>query len=108
MPYNNSYTAYELRGKRKDLNSSVVAEEMLQSDFEKRARIFEMVSNYVKAKPVENFKPGETWIRYAGRVFDDEEYVSVIDAVLDGWITAGRYTEEFEYQFSKFLSQTIS
>ena len=65
---------------------------MLKSDLEKRARIFEMVSDYVKAKPVENFVPGETWIRYAGRVFDAEEYVTLIDAALDGWITAGRYT----------------
>ena len=85
-----------------------MADEMLQSDLEKRSRIFEMVSDYVKGKPAENFIPGETWIRYAGRVFDTEEYVSMIDAALDGWITAGRYTEEFEYQFSKFLGQTIS
>lgn len=81
---------------------------MLQSDLEKRARIFEMVSDYVKAKPAENFIPGETWIRYAGRVFDTEEYISMIDAALDGWITAGRYTEEFEYQFSKFLGVNSS
>ena len=81
---------------------------MLQSDFEKRARILEMVSDYIRGKKVEKFVPGETWIRYAGRVFDSEEYVSMIDAALDGWITAGRYTEEFEYQFSKFLGVNSS
>ena len=81
---------------------------MSQSDLEKRARIFEMVSDYIRDKEVEHFVPGETWIRYAGRVFDTEEYVCMIDAALDGWITAGRYTEEFEYQFSKFLGVNSS
>lgn len=73
-----------------------------------RGKIFELVSKYVKSRPDEKFIPGETWIRYAGRVFDEEEYLALVDAVLDGWITAGRYTEEFEYQFSKFLGVNSS
>jgi CDP-6-deoxy-D-xylo-4-hexulose-3-dehydrase len=67
-----------------------------------------MVSDYIRSKEVEKFVPGKTWIRYAGRVFDTDEYVSMVDAALDGWITAGRYTEEFEYQFSKFLGVNSS
>ena len=74
-----------------------------ENDKEKREKILELVASYVESKPVENFLPGKTWIRYAGRVFDADEYVSLVDAALDGWITAGKYSEEFEYQFSKFL-----
>ena len=81
---------------------------MKQNETARRAKILELVSEYVKSKPNEEFIPGETWVRYAGRVFDEEEFVSVIDAALDGWITAGRYTEEFEYQFSKFLGVNSS
>ena len=76
---------------------------MEPGDLVKRSKIFELVSDYVQSKPSEIFVPGKTWIRYAGRVFDEEEYLSLIDAALDGWITAGRYSEEFEYQFSKYL-----
>lgn len=81
---------------------------MEQDDITKRAKILEQVSEYVKAKPIEKFVPGETWVRYAGRVFDDEEYLSLVDAALDGWITAGRYNEEFEFQFSQYLGVSSS
>ena len=81
---------------------------MEQDEITRRAKILELVSEYVKSKPDEKFVPGETWIRYAGRVFDEEEYLSLVDAALDGWITAGRYTEEFEFQFSKFLGVNSS
>jgi CDP-6-deoxy-D-xylo-4-hexulose-3-dehydrase len=74
-----------------------------ENDKKKREKILELVASYVESKPVEKFIPGKTWIRYAGRVFDADEYVSLVDAALDGWITAGKYSEEFEYQFSKYL-----
>lgn len=39
----------------------------------------------------------------AGRVFDNDEILTLVDAALDGWITAGRYTEDFEFLLSKFI-----
>lgn len=81
---------------------------MEQDEITRRSRILELVSEYVKSKPVEKFIPGETWIRYAGRVFDEEEYLSLVDAALDGWITAGRYSEEFEFQFSNYIGVNSS
>jgi CDP-6-deoxy-D-xylo-4-hexulose-3-dehydrase len=81
---------------------------MEQDETKKRAKILALVSEYVKSKPDEKFVPGETWIRYAGRVFGEEEYLSLVDAVLDGWITAGRYSEEFEFLFSKYIGVNSS
>ena len=81
---------------------------MEQKETTKRAKILELVSEYVKSKPDEKFIPGETWVKYAGRVFDEEEYLFLIDAALDGWITAGRYSEEFEFQFSNYLGVNSS
>ena len=72
-------------------------------DKEKRKKIFDLVKDYVNSKSLEKFIPGETWVRYAGRVFDTNEYINLIDAALDGWITAGRYSEEFEFSFAKYL-----
>jgi CDP-6-deoxy-D-xylo-4-hexulose-3-dehydrase len=48
--------------------------------------------------------PGpEGRIPYAGRVFDEEEIVHLIDASLDFWLTAGRYAERFEKSLAEFL-----
>ncbi len=51
----------------------------------------------------ETFRPGESSVRYAGRVFDDRELCRLVDASLDFWLTAGRETEEFESKFGAFL-----
>ncbi len=59
---------------------------------------------YYKAqhKPKNKFQPGDR-IPYAGRVFDEQEIENLIDASLDFWLTAGRYTEQFEKKLAEFL-----
>lgn len=42
-------------------------------------------------------------INYAGRVFDKREMANLIESSLDFWLTAGRFAEKFERDFSKFL-----
>jgi CDP-6-deoxy-D-xylo-4-hexulose-3-dehydrase len=42
-------------------------------------------------------------VHYAGRVFDAEELVTLVDASLDFFLTANRYTEDFESSFAEFL-----
>lgn len=51
------------------------------------------------------FEPGITPITFAGRVFDHEEMVSLVDSSLDFWLTAGRYAQQFEKDFAKFMTQ---
>jgi CDP-4-dehydro-6-deoxyglucose reductase, E1 len=46
------------------------------------------------------FIAGETPVRYAGRVFDEKEMLSLVDSALDFWLTAGRFSEEFESEFA--------
>lgn len=43
-------------------------------------------------------------ISYAGRVYDHEEIENLVDSALDFWLTAGRYTQEFEREFAKYLN----
>ena len=74
-----------------------------ENDKQLRENILALVKEYVNSKPPEKFIPGKTWIRYAGRVFGTEEYTNLVDAALDGWITAGRYSEDFEYELAKYL-----
>ncbi len=42
-------------------------------------------------------------IHYAGRVFDAEEIVNLVDASLDFYLTANRYAERFESEFADYL-----
>ena len=48
------------------------------------------------------FSPGDR-VSYAGRVFDEKEISSLVDASLDFWLTAGHYAERFEKEFAGFL-----
>ncbi|MBI5107549.1 MAG: lipopolysaccharide biosynthesis protein RfbH [Rhodocyclales bacterium] len=42
------------------------------------------------------FVPGRDMVPPAGRVLDPEAYVALVNAALDGWLTTGRFNEEFE------------
>lgn len=42
-------------------------------------------------------------IPYASRVYDDKEMVNLVDAALEFWLTAGRYTDAFEKNFAEYL-----
>lgn len=50
------------------------------------------------------FVPGKSKVSYAGRVFDEEEITNLIDSSLEFWLTTGRYADEFERSFAKFLN----
>jgi CDP-6-deoxy-D-xylo-4-hexulose-3-dehydrase len=62
-----------------------------------RQKILEQVRDYATAKEASKpFVPGQTLIPPAGRVLDAEAYVALVDAALDGWLTTGRFNDEFE------------
>ena len=48
------------------------------------------------------YKEGDR-ICYASRVFNEEEMKSLTDAVLDFWLTSGRFTEKFEKEFAQWI-----
>lgn len=50
----------------------------------------------------EPFVAGKTRVNYAGRVFDHQELVNLVDSSLDFWLTAGRYAEEFSGKLEDF------
>ncbi|GAI03285.1 unnamed protein product, partial [marine sediment metagenome] len=41
--------------------------------------------------------------RYSGAVYDKEEVLSMVSAILDGWWSGGKYTLDFEKAFANFL-----
>ena len=55
-----------------------------------------------KFAPTE-FRPQADRVHYAGRVFDAEELVNLVDASLDFYLTANRYAEQFEADFAEYF-----
>ena len=71
---------------------------------EARNSVLNSVKEYYKqymAKP--EYQDGDR-IPYASRVFDEREVINLVDSALEFWLTAGRYTDEFEKNFARYLS----
>lgn len=49
------------------------------------------------------FRPGKSAIPPSGKVLDAEEFVNMVDACLDGWLTADRYNATLEDKLSAFI-----
>ena len=49
-----------------------------------------------------SYKEGDR-IPYASRVYDSDEMCNLVDSALEFWLTSGRYTDEFEKEFAKYL-----
>ncbi len=58
---------------------------------------------YDKAHHNRTFDPDKSTVQYSGRVFDETEIQNMVSAVLDFWLTAGPYAEEFEKQLGNFI-----
>lgn len=74
------------------------------NEAEAREQIKEMVAQYYhdfkeKKKP---YKKGDR-INYASRFFDEKEMQVLTDAVLDFWLTTGRFSDQFEKDFAKWI-----
>ena len=70
---------------------------------EKEQQILQLVKEYCdEYHKKDEYKEGDR-IPYASRVYDSEEMVNLVDSALEFWLTSGRYTEEFEKEFAKYL-----
>jgi len=71
---------------------------------ELRSRILDMVAEYYQeAFAPRPFVAGKTPLPVAGRVFDQTEMQSLADSTLDFWLTTGRFAEQFERGFARFI-----
>jgi CDP-6-deoxy-D-xylo-4-hexulose-3-dehydrase len=69
-----------------------------------RTKILELVEEFHAAEFSNGgFRPGETPVPYAGRVFDSDELLHLVDASLDFWLTTGRYARRFERELAQFV-----
>jgi len=69
-----------------------------------RNQISELVREYSDLKYSNNtFIPGETIIPPSGKLIGYEELNNMVMSSLDGWLTTGRFNDEFEKNLAKFL-----
>jgi len=77
-----------------------------------KALSFNQTKNYYKTihKPLQNqqFIEEKSKVNYAGRVFDENEMINLIDSSLDFWLTYGKYSKEFEKNLAEFLGVRYS
>lgn len=75
-----------------------------KNETEAREQIKGLVKEYYHdfKEKANDFKPGER-ISYASRVFDEKEMCSLTDAMLDFWLTTGRFSEQFEKEFAEWI-----
>lgn len=52
--------------------------------------------------------PGTDYIPVTGKILDAEDLLYGVDATLDGWLTTGRYANDFERQFAKYFGSRFS
>ena len=69
-----------------------------------REEIFKKISEIYRLRECQaEFIPGTSYVPYAGRIYDADEMIALVDASLDFWLTTGRYAHQFEKKFSDFL-----
>ena len=74
------------------------------SETEAREQIKSMVADYYHQFKEKNepYRQGDR-ISYAARVYDEKEMMSLTDAMLDFWLTTGRFSEQFEKEFAEWI-----
>lgn len=75
-----------------------------QNEKEAREQIKALVGEYYHdfKENKKAFQPGDR-ISYASRVFDEKEMQALTDAMLDFWLTTGRFSDQFEAEFASWI-----
>lgn len=77
---------------------------MWNSELEAREEIKKLVAEYYyQFKKNDSSYHDGARINYAARVFDEKEMCALTDATLDFWLTTGRFADEFEKEFAKWI-----
>ncbi|MCK4813859.1 MAG: aminotransferase class V-fold PLP-dependent enzyme, partial [Candidatus Marinimicrobia bacterium] len=56
-----------------------------------------------KERVTQTIVPGKDYIPASGKVMYEEDLLLGVDAVMDGWLTGGRFTEVFEKKLADFI-----
>ena len=69
-----------------------------------RQEILTLVRRFSDSQSTEHeFVPGVTPVPVSGKVIDGDDLAALVDSSLDGWLTAGRFTETFERALARYV-----
>ncbi len=69
-----------------------------------RQEILDQVRRYAaKFESAQTFLPGIDAVPVSGKVLGPDEITNMVDACLDGWLTTGRYNEDFETKLANLV-----
>ena len=69
-----------------------------------RKQILDLVARYhAEVHAPRKFVAGESVIPVSGKVFNEEDMMSLVDSSLDFWLTTGRFADQFQREFAAFL-----
>lgn len=59
-------------------------------------------------KTTKTYEPGKDYLPVTGKVLDADDLLHGVDAVLDGWLTTGRFGPKFEKEFAQYFGSRFS
>lgn len=69
-----------------------------------REQILKLTQKFAEIKLAPKpFQAGEDPVPVSGKVLSSEDFSSLVDSSLDGWLTAGRFTADFERGLANFV-----
>ena len=69
-----------------------------------RSEILKDVQSWFNTNnPTSKFVPGVTPVPVSGKVIDGNDISTLVDSALDGWLTSGRFTEQFQRELARFV-----
>ena len=72
------------------------------------ATLLTSLKDIAKKKVTQVIVAGENYIPVTGKVLDEADILMGVDAALDGWLTAGRFADEFEREIARYLGSRFS
>ena len=75
-----------------------------------RAQILSLTRRYAERTALErpDFTPDETPVPPSGKTLGTEEFEFAVDAILDGWLTTGRFNANFEQKLAEYIGVTFA
>lgn len=84
------------------MNNKISTNDLIQHGI--RQKIAILVKEYAELEFLPKpFIPGETLVPPSGKLIGVKELQNMVDASLDGWLTAGRFNAEFEKKLAEFI-----
>jgi len=68
-----------------------------------RSEILSLAAKHFDEALKPKFKAGESPVPVSGKVLDGTDIAALVDASLDGWLTAGRFHDDFERALAKYV-----